>query len=76
VSSFGRFGVFGELTFKVFPRPASTLTLRLPVAEHAARATVWLQHRLLLGELDQVLDVARAVTRIQGQAATIVAARN
>jgi glycolate oxidase FAD binding subunit len=33
VGSLGRFGIFGELTFKVFPRPASTLTLRLPVAD-------------------------------------------
>jgi glycolate oxidase FAD binding subunit len=36
VGSLGRFGVFGELTFKVFPRPASTLTLRLPVADATA----------------------------------------
>ena len=36
VGSLGRFGVFGELTFKVFPRPASTLTLRLPVADASA----------------------------------------
>ncbi len=36
VGSLGRFGVFGELTFKVFPRPASTLTLRLPVADAPA----------------------------------------
>jgi dTDP-4-amino-4,6-dideoxygalactose transaminase len=49
-------------------------SLRLPVAEHAARSTVWLQHRLLLGEPDQVLDVARAVKRVQDQAAAIVAA--
>lgn len=36
VGSLGRFGVFGELTFKVFPRPASTLTLRLPVTDAIA----------------------------------------
>lgn len=29
VGSLGRFGVLGELTFKVFPAPASTLTLKL-----------------------------------------------
>lgn len=29
VGSLGRFGVLAELTFKVFPRPASSLTLRL-----------------------------------------------
>jgi dTDP-4-amino-4,6-dideoxygalactose transaminase len=49
-------------------------SLRLPVAEHAARSTVWLQHRLLLGEPDQVLDVARAVKRVQDQAAAIMVA--
>ena len=49
-------------------------SLRLPVAERAARSTVWLQHRLWLGDLDQVLDVARAVKRVQDQAAAIVAA--
>jgi dTDP-4-amino-4,6-dideoxygalactose transaminase len=49
-------------------------SLRLPVAEHAARSTVWLQHRLLLGEPDQVSGVARAVKRVQDQAAEIVAA--
>jgi glycolate oxidase FAD binding subunit len=30
VGSLGRFGVLTELTFKVFPRAASTLTLKLP----------------------------------------------
>lgn len=29
VGSLGRFGALGELTFKVFPRPASSLTVRL-----------------------------------------------
>jgi glycolate oxidase FAD binding subunit len=29
--SLGRYGVLVEITFKVFPRPASSLTLRLPV---------------------------------------------
>ena len=44
VGSLGRFGVLAELTFKVFPRPATTLTLRIPVGkmEEAAR---------ILGEL-------------------------
>ena len=31
VGSLGRFGVLAELTFKVFPRPAATRTLRLTV---------------------------------------------
>ena len=32
VGSLGRFGVLAEITFKVFPRPASVLTLRLEAA--------------------------------------------
>ena len=46
--------------------------LHLPRAEHAAASTVWLQHRLLLAERDDVLDVARAVERIRRHAAEIV----
>jgi dTDP-4-amino-4,6-dideoxygalactose transaminase len=46
-------------------------SLRLPRAEHAARSTVWLQHRLLLAEREDVLDVARAAARIQAHAADI-----
>ena len=40
VGSLGRFGVLAEVTFKVFPTPASRLTLKLPTsgAEAAARA--------------------------------------
>lgn len=33
VGSLGRYGVLAEMTFKVFPRAASTLTLRLPVKD-------------------------------------------
>jgi len=40
VGSLGRFGVLAEITFKVFPRPASTLTLQLPV--HGAEAAAQL----------------------------------
>ncbi len=47
-------------------------SLHLPVAEHAARSTVWLQHRLLLAERDHVLDVARAAERIQRHASHII----
>lgn len=32
VGSLGRFAAIGEVTFKVFPRPAATRTLRLPFA--------------------------------------------
>jgi dTDP-4-amino-4,6-dideoxygalactose transaminase len=50
--------------------------LHLPRAEHAAATTVWLQHRLLLGSREDVLDVARAAARIQASAAEIVAAQS
>lgn len=46
--------------------------LHLPVAEAAAGSTVWLQHRLLLADRDDVLDVARAVERIGAHAPAIV----
>jgi hypothetical protein len=32
---------------------------------------VWLQHRLLLAERDDVLDVARAAARIQAHAGAV-----
>lgn len=40
VGSLGRFGVLAEMTFKVFPRPASTLTLRLTLDDIDAAARV------------------------------------
>jgi glycolate oxidase FAD binding subunit len=40
VGSLGRFGVLAELTFKVFPRPASSLTLRLGVKGADAAAAM------------------------------------
>jgi hypothetical protein len=49
-------------------------SLHLPRAEHAAASTVWLQHRILLADRDDVLDVARAAARIQSHAAEIAAA--
>jgi dTDP-4-amino-4,6-dideoxygalactose transaminase len=48
-------------------------TLYLPKAETAAASTVWLQHRLLLASREDVLDVARAVQRIQKHAHAIMA---
>jgi dTDP-4-amino-4,6-dideoxygalactose transaminase len=46
--------------------------LHLPVAEHAAASTVWMEHRLLLADLDRVLLVAEAAGRIQAHAAEIM----
>lgn len=41
--SLGRFGVLAEVTFKVFPRPAHQLTLRVPVGKMAEAARVLLE---------------------------------
>ncbi len=41
VGSLGRYGVLAELTFKVFPRAASTLTLRLPVNDATAALAIF-----------------------------------
>lgn len=38
--SLGRFGVIGEVTFKVFPRPVSALTLRLHAADPVERLKI------------------------------------
>ncbi len=40
VGSLGRFGALAEVTFKVFPAPASRLTLKLPTAGAGAAARV------------------------------------
>ncbi len=40
VGSLGRFGVLAEMTFKLFPRPAATRTLRVEVEEIAAASRV------------------------------------
>jgi dTDP-4-amino-4,6-dideoxygalactose transaminase len=47
--------------------------LHLPVAEHAAASTVWMEHRLLLADRDRVLRVAEAAARIHEHAAAIMA---
>jgi dTDP-4-amino-4,6-dideoxygalactose transaminase len=45
--------------------------LSLPRAEHAAANTIWLSHRMLLAEAEDVLDIVRAVSRIQAGAAAV-----
>ena len=46
--------------------------LHLPHAEAAASSTVWLQHRLLLADRHDVLDVARAVAKLHHHAASLI----
>ena len=43
-------------------------SLSLPHAEHAAEHTLWLDHNMLLAEPDDVLDIVRAIARIQAHA--------
>jgi dTDP-4-amino-4,6-dideoxygalactose transaminase len=47
-------------------------TLHLPVAEHAAASTVWMEHRLLLADREHVLLVAEAAARLHEHAAAIM----
>ena len=46
-------------------------SLRLPCAEKAAASTVWLDHRVLLAQPDDVLDVIRAISKIRAKAGVI-----
>ncbi|HEU4707565.1 MAG TPA: DegT/DnrJ/EryC1/StrS family aminotransferase [Solirubrobacterales bacterium] len=43
----------------------------LPNAEHAAAHTVWLDHRMLLAEPDDVLDIVRALEKIRDRSRAI-----
>ena len=43
VGSLGRHGVLGEITFKVFPRPAANLTLKLRVANAGSAARIMME---------------------------------
>lgn len=45
--------------------------LRLPQAEAATTGSVWLDHRMLLAEPDDVLDVVRALERIRAHARAV-----
>ena len=57
VGSVGRYGVLGEITFKVFPRPEAAITLRLPAAGPAALARTLVEMSATRWEPD-ALDVA------------------
>jgi dTDP-4-amino-4,6-dideoxygalactose transaminase len=46
-------------------------SIRLPRAEKAAESTVWLDHRQLLAEPDDVLDIVRAASRIWAHARAV-----
>ncbi|MEO8351187.1 MAG: FAD-binding protein [Chthoniobacteraceae bacterium] len=59
VGSLGRFGVLAELTFKVFPCPSATRTLKLPVTSISAAQLVMIAAARARWELD-ALDYASA----------------
>ncbi len=76
VGSAGRFGVMAELTFKVFPRPASVRTLRFEAADAAAK-TQLLQDaargRWEIDALEAALDEPYVYARIGGPASALEA---
>ncbi len=76
VGSLGRFGVLAEITFKVFPRAASFLTLQLPVAsaEEAADALIAAANtRWELDALDFSPPQNAVFARLGGPAAALAA---
>ena len=54
VGSLGRFGVLAEITFKVFPRPASSLTLRFDVKGPEVAAKIFIEAANTRWELDAI----------------------
>jgi glycolate oxidase FAD binding subunit len=76
VGSLGRFGVLAEITFKVFPRPASALTLRLAAGtlEAAVRLlTEASNSRFEFDALDVPPDEPSVLARLAGPASALEA---
>lgn len=74
VGSAGRFGILAEVTFKVFPRPVSCLTLRLPVdsVASAVRLMVEASHARWEADALDLLPDGRAVyLRLAGPEAAL-----
>lgn len=65
-----RQGAFGPRMRSIAPR-IDYAKQRLPQAEAAATGTVWLSHRVLLAEPDDVLDIVEAIDRISQNAGKI-----
>jgi glycolate oxidase FAD binding subunit len=71
VGSLGRFGVLAELTFKVFPRPLATRTLRLEAKDPAMKAQIFAEAartRWELDALDAALEEPAVYARVGGPA--------
>ena len=74
VGSLGRFGVLTEMTFKVFPRPASHLTLTLEADNAEAVVKIFTaagNSRWELDALDWLPDARSVAMRLGGPAAAL-----
>jgi glycolate oxidase FAD binding subunit len=74
VGSAGRFGVLAEITFKVFPRPLATRTLRIEANDIATRAKILAEaasRRWELDALDAALEESAVFARLAGPAAAL-----
>jgi glycolate oxidase FAD binding subunit len=63
VGSLGRFGVLAEMTFKVFPCPPATLTVRVPVPGIAAAQPIVIAAANTRWEID-ALDVSSSTNAV------------
>jgi glycolate oxidase FAD binding subunit len=74
VGSLGRFGVMAELTFKVFPRPVDSLTLKLDVSDPSVAARILMDAPNSRWEpyaLDLLPGGMHILLRLEGQAAAL-----
>jgi glycolate oxidase FAD binding subunit len=74
VGSAGRFGVLAEITFKVFPRPPATRTLRLEAKDFAAKAKILTEAASARWEtdaLDAALEEPAVFVRLGGPPAAL-----
>jgi glycolate oxidase FAD binding subunit len=71
VGSAGRFGVLAELTFKVFPKPLATRTLRLEARDPSTKATIFAEAargRWEIDALDAPVEEGAVYARLAGPA--------
>jgi glycolate oxidase FAD binding subunit len=74
VGSLGRYGMLAEVTFKVFPSPASRLTLKLPTSGAEAAAKMLMEaanSRWEPDALDLLLDGKTVLLRLAGPASAL-----
>src|SRR5688572_25285567 len=74
VGSAGRFGVLAEITFKVFPRPAASRTLRIEARDIATKAKIFTEAastRWELDALDTTLGENAVFARLAGPPAAL-----